>query len=150
MLRVHPETTIATVKELINDRENILPELQRFIFAGQQLDDNDRTLMMYNVQDCSTVHLVLRLRGGMFHFTSGRHDFTQMPCDDATSIKEVLAFKFPHTDDNRTVPSDELQSSIIQAQSVLSKMYRTIKGYYTPEGIPDLKSLILPITADNE
>ena len=55
--------TLRMVKSKIEEKDGTPVEQQRLILAGRQLED-DRTLSDYSVQKKSTLHLVLRLRGG--------------------------------------------------------------------------------------
>lgn len=55
--------SIKTIKKLVQDIDGIPIDQQRLIFAGRQLED-DKTLADYGIANETTLHLVLRLRGG--------------------------------------------------------------------------------------
>lgn len=60
---VEPTTTVGELKRQMQEKEGINPDEQRMIFAGKNLEDT-KTMADYNLQAESTVHLVLRVRGG--------------------------------------------------------------------------------------
>uniref|UniRef100_A0A914XR30 Ubiquitin-like domain-containing protein n=1 Tax=Plectus sambesii TaxID=2011161 RepID=A0A914XR30_9BILA len=88
-LQIPLSTSVEDVRAFIQDREGIPEDHQRLLIGGQQMDDG-RSLAEYNVMEWSTIHLVLRLRGGGFscyhtemkYFDEAfNYDFSKFPAD---------------------------------------------------------------------
>jgi len=96
-LEVYPETTVGEVKDMIEAKEGLTPDIQRLIFGGRQLED-DLTLADYDVQKDSTISLALRLGGPPREEDRGfvaRLSFTEpAKFDDNVSLRPRINVKF--------------------------------------------------------
>lgn len=77
LINVETSTSIELLKYKIYEINGTPIDQQRLIHSGNQLENN-YTLEDYKVKDSQTIHIVLRLRGGMLHEVSGRNGYSPL------------------------------------------------------------------------
>ena len=83
------------LKIAIQEKEGIPPDQQRLIMKGRQIED-DIPLIDQEVCHESTFHIILRLRGGMYHEFSGKNgENTPLPPLSVVELQSEIIYPGP-------------------------------------------------------
>ncbi len=148
-LNIDPCNTVVQVKHMILEKQGVPPALQQFIFTGIQLE-NGRKLSDYKIKHEDTLHLVLRLRGGMQIFVrkwpinSFKNQDITLEVEASDTIKEVktkiqarngvpshdqrLAFAGKQLEDGRTLSDYNIEKENIIYLTIDHKSPVTVKS----------------------
>ena len=122
--------TIDRLKKRMYCIENFLIDSQKYVFKGKALNDSN-TLDHYGITTGSSVHLHLRLRGGMYHSTSSRADWVST--NFTTKFQEAShMIRHMRTHGIGLDLMDDLQKMIDKCSTddEINPLFELIKRYY--------------------
>ena len=134
-IEVEEGESIEDVKAKIAEKEGIPPEQQRLIFGGQQLQDS-KTLDDYDVGDDATLHLVLRLRGGIVDKLLGKEamqvdeDFVKQNLQGLTEEDRELMNRFIAV--SRETVEEEAPDNLVPVRRALYRIGDAPKRIESP------------------
>lgn len=115
--------TVQLLKQLIEEQTGVDADQMRLIFCGKQLQD-DKRLSEYKIEDWSTLHMLLRMRGGMYHVTSGRQGYAGivLKCgDNMSQLQRFLQVK--------RGPSETSSDFLVRCRAEINWVRRLVKTH---------------------
>jgi len=94
-LEIRPSSTLADLREVLRQREGIQGDTARFVNKGKPVEEG--RLYDQGIRTGSKLHIIVRLRGGMFHPTSSRVDYKPLEArlllpEEVEDLKESIAY----------------------------------------------------------
>lgn len=122
--------TILKLKQSLFKLEGIMIDDQRLIYNGSKLEDN-KQIYQYNIDNNDTIHLILRLRGGMFHKSSARADFMSITHINTieTGLKMLMHMK-SYKIQLELLNELEHRLKNTKTEEEATRIYNLIKKYY--------------------
>jgi ubiquitin len=114
VVEIEDTDTIEDVKYKIQEKEGTPPDQQQLAYAGGKLED-DKTVGSYKIAPGAKLHLILRLRGGMYHYTSGKINFETLTHKQKLLL--VSAYDF-----NEKTDQKELRSHCLELKELVSSL----------------------------
>lgn len=142
------DATVLNLKEWIQDHEGVPCDQQRLVFVGRQLEDG-RTFADYNLQHNDRVHLVLRLRGGMYHETSGRVGNEELKAHDVAVVLPDMSLVRVHRapEDSASVFEARVAAAWRQRKKATAEAAGSNSGAGAAGSSRSSKGLVIPTLA---
>jgi len=128
--QVRPNDTVLDIKKEIYRQDDLPFEQQRIVFNGKHITD-DQTVTECGIFTGACLHLILRLRGGMFHESSSKLDYLDIKCKP-TFYKGLSMIRYMRTKYPMNELMDKLHGKLIQCstEKELNDMVQLIEQYY--------------------
>lgn len=129
-IKVRPNDTVLDIKKEIYRQDELPFEQQRIVFNGKHITD-DQTVNDCGISQGSCLHLILRLRGGMFHESSSKLDYLDIKCKPIF-YKGLSMIRYMRSNYPMHKLMDKLYDELIQCSSEkeLNDIVQLIEQYY--------------------
>ena len=133
---LHINDTIEKLKSAIQTKEGYPVDEQRLIFAHQRLEDK-KTLGSYKICNDSTLYLILYLRAGIFHYTSGKTDHLPLlvpPNDFLEMTHDGILYTVRIIDGQDTYTFNSIPAFVHLQQLLISLRHLSSKDEFKHQG----------------